>query len=350
MKFFFFSPEIYSLINGSETIGGSELQQFILINSLLDKQHKVVICTKTAEITKYSKYKLISFPYNKRILKYFYFFGSLVRENPDVICLRSPSNMAIVMGIYGLIFRKKMVYFAASDVDFDIESSVKKFNRTCFRIFIKMTKYIFVQNNNQMALLKKYYNKQGVLNKSLIEIRNNGSNDGDAEKKKFFLWVGRMVPLKRLELLIETAGKMPSENFVVIAPYTTRNKYVDDIIRMMSDQENIIYHRFVKRSLINNFYMEAKGLISTSTHEGFSNTFLEAWNNSVPVYTLGIDPDNLIKNAHGKLGAVFSSVDELVKSINRRVIHKDPEFMNKYITDNHGIDKNVEFLLGKLSC
>jgi glycosyltransferase involved in cell wall biosynthesis len=44
-------------------------------------------------------------------------------------------------------------------------------------------------------------------------------------------------------------------------------------------------------SLISN----AKALINTSDYEGFSNVFLEAWATGVPVISLNVNPDNIIK-------------------------------------------------------
>ena len=41
--------------------------------------------------------------------------------------------------------------------------------------------------------------------------------------------------------------------------------------------------------------IKSKILINTSSFEGFPNTFVQAWANGVPVISLKVDPDNIIK-------------------------------------------------------
>jgi len=57
----------------------------------------------------------------------------------------------------------------------------------------------------------------------------------------------------------------------------------------------------------------SKLLVNTSLIEGFSNTFIEAWLHGLPVITLEVDPDNLIKEH--SLGKVPGSMEQMEADI-----------------------------------
>ena len=111
--------------------------------------------------------------------------------------------------------------------------------------------------------------------------------------------------------------------------------------KSLKTAENIEYHSFILPERIRRFYRQAKGLICTSKYEGFSNTFLEAFSCGTPVYTLGVDPDEIIKCSQGKLGWVFSDAKEFANEIYRVIKYANTQYMKNYINENHSIERNV---------
>jgi glycosyltransferase involved in cell wall biosynthesis len=63
------------------------------------------------------------------------------------------------------------------------------------------------------------------------------------------------------------------------------------------------------------WFDRAATLVNTSPegHEGFPNTFIQAWLRGVPVLTLGVDPDGVIREHD--LGDVARDVDGLAATL-----------------------------------
>lgn len=59
-------------------------------------------------------------------------------------------------------------------------------------------------------------------------------------------------------------------------------------------------------------FRRARLFVNTSAHEGFPNTFLQAWSQGIPVISF-VDPDDLIRK--NRLGLVVHDIDEMARGI-----------------------------------
>jgi len=351
MKFFFMSFDILDFLTGfqnSQVIGGAEKQQFLLINELMRRGHTVLTCTNYDALPEAIRYNILRYPSERKYLKYILVFLRLLRFNPDVVYLRSPSNIGLTLCLYTFFFRKKMVFFSAHDTDFEPSINLQGYNEYLFSFFTKLVDLFFVQNAYQANLLKSHFGRESILFGNIIAVRNDPARIAP-NARKYFLWVGRVERFKRLELLCEIAAMLPHENFIVIGPSRETNAYSQSILKRIAAIKNIQYIPFVDPGQIDKFFSMAKGLICTSEYEGFPNTFLEAWNNSTPVYSLGVDPNGIIAKAKGKLGYVFASKDDLVNRIPDLVKLQDLNYMYQYLKNAHSLEANVDLLLRKVS-
>ncbi len=88
-------------------------------------------------------------------------------------------------------------------------------------------------------------------------------------------------------------------------------------------------------------------MVNTSTHEGFPNTFIQAWMREVAVVSLDVDPDRILATEHA--GIVAHSEDALTAAVSTLIDH--PEVRaglvkrgREYAGTHHAL-KNAEALV-----
>lgn len=350
-KILFLAPGVVPFFEGftnEQKVGGAELQQYMLINGLANEGHEVyvMIDKKKSNIQNFKNISFIHYPVENRYLKYVQVFNQLLKYFPDIIYLRSPSNMGIVPAIYGKIFNKRVIFASAHDSDFDVHKTVTSFNKKLFRVFLGSVKSVFVQNKVQLELLKNNYAIDGMIVRNVVKTISEQEFESIRKDGDYYLWVGRVVSFKRLELLVEIATKMPDEKFVVVGPHDINSEYVKDLLPLLHKTANIQFVPFADRLEIVEYYKNSKGLINTSSQEGFSNTFLEAWNYGKPVFTLGVDPDGIIDNSEGKLGEVYQDSKESIDKIVIFSTFEKKHAMN-YLHFNHSLENYLKQILKK---
>ena len=103
----------------------------------------------------------------------------------------------------------------------------------------------------------------------------------------------------------------------------------------------------MSQSAVNSLLEHTDLLVNTSDHEGFSNTFIQAWMRRVPVVSLRVDPDRLL--SRGGLGAVASGDEEkLYESVASLLDDPDRcaaigERARRYALEHHA-ESNIETL------
>jgi glycosyltransferase involved in cell wall biosynthesis len=140
--------------------------------------------------------------------------------------------------------------------------------------------------------------------------------------------------------LLDLAALLPDVTFDVAGMPDREDQYSRDLLIRAADTPNVVVHGRVPRSAMPAFYRRAALLCSTSSAEGFPNTFLESWSFGKPVVST-FDPDNIIRDC--SLGAAAADVQTLAAEIRRFL--SDPEAWTEtsrraraYFVSNHSFD------------
>jgi len=128
------------------------------------------------------------------------------------------------------------------------------------------------------------------------------------------LWIANLKDNKRPACFVELAERVTDIANIKLTmigtefPPSEQDKQAE-IDERIDKLPNLDYLGALPLEQVNEKLMDAHVLVNTSTKEGFSNTFIQAWQRGVTVHTLGVNPDKLLDG--GALGCAHSSVAEI---------------------------------------
>ena len=124
--------------------------------------------------------------------------------------------------------------------------------------------------------------------------------------------MGRIIEVKRLEMLLDVAEMCPQFQFNVVGTPNKEDEYYRAVTQRAKSIENVNLLGKVPESALPDIFASADVFCSTSVLEGFPTTFLEAWSYGVPVVTT-FDPDGIVDRE--RLGIVVTNSEELANEI-----------------------------------
>ncbi len=101
--------------------------------------------------------------------------------------------------------------------------------------------------------------------------------DFNLEKEEYFLYLGRLVPEKRVDLLIEAFMGIKTDKKLVIAGGSSdTQEYADELKALASGDNRIVFTGFVQGRLLEELYSNAYVYVLPSDLEGMPLSLLEA--------------------------------------------------------------------------
>lgn len=345
----------YSLYNKASKVrfGGSEVQLYLLAKQLSKKEiFKISIITGKYELSKKkileqgNKNIFVYLPVERNMKNIFRFFinlfAALIKIKPDIIIHRTSGILVLILGIYSKLFSKRFIFSIASEKDVK-NPYLNNITGKLYKIGLKFTDLIIAQNATQ---IKELNNIESKLKK--IRLINSGHEikNYKNKQKKFILWVGSCISIKRPELFLKLSRHFPKEKFVIICPKYQSSSVQQkwrEIQKKSKEIENLIFIKYVPFKNIDKYFCQSKIFINTSIYEGFPNTFIQALKFGTPIISLNINPDNFLTEYRCGFycNNDFSSLKKNTKKLleNRQLYQKYSENAFKYAKKNHDIQK-----------
>ncbi len=232
----------------------------------------------------------------------------------DIYYCRAATVWAGVTVEFCRRYGRRSVYAGASDMDFVPDQGGQiRFarDRWIFRRGLAAVDRIVAQNEVQRASCLANYGRDAVVIQSCYARPPSSALPGEADR---VLWVGRMEPGKRPELLLELAARLPHRRFTMVGgPGKGRERLFESVQRRAAQLPNVELTGFLPLAQVEPWFDRARVFVNTSVYEGMPNTFLQAWARGVP--TIGtVDVGTPVNRVFREIGDGAAAIEALFES------------------------------------
>jgi len=203
---------------------------------------------------------------------------------------------------------------------------------------IKNASLIIAQTEYQKKLIQKNFNKDSIIVPNGLPVPPSPFNKADPP---IISWIANLKTFKQPEIFIKLAENLQDLNVQFIyagRPY--ESSYQKILLEKTRKLSNLKYLGEIPFKETNELLSKSSIFVNTSSTEGFSNTYLQAWMRETPVVTLNCDPDDLIKI--NKIGFHSGSFEQLIKDVRYLIENNDERRKmgskaREYAIKNHDI-------------
>jgi glycosyltransferase involved in cell wall biosynthesis len=356
MKICFIAGSIYPVLSSREqdyrTIGGAEVQQFLLAQELTCRNVEVCFISEDYGQGSYSRaegFDVYGYQFTSNKLKQtLSIWDAMLRADPNVYVVRGIPNYLCVIQAFCLIKRRKLILSMSTNLSVLPRkiSSLTLIAYIPFRLAIKWASAIVAQTIFQKTMLKSNFRA-----KNITLISNGASSSSEPflpGKSDRVVWLASIHPRKGPEDILELARMMPCLKFQIGGgPWRDMGSYFQRIKEQAESLSNVEWLGYVSHDCVDQLLSGALALVNTTRTapglenvEGFPNIYLEAWRNGVPTLTLHNDPDEVIcDNGLGfhckDLTALATALETLSKNADLRTEMGMAAL--KYFQTNHTI-------------
>lgn len=366
----FVAPKCYDLLAGvprPRYFGGAERQQVLLARGLAARGHAISFVTLDYgqpdgvvhdTIRVFKSYSPADGVPGLRFLhpRWSGLARAMHRADADVFYQMGGDSETGQVAASCRLHRRAFVFCAASDADADPSLPLlgSRRQRVLYRAGLRRADRIVAQTDAQRDRLREVFSVDSVVIRNCTTDPGLSAGEPGSRADLFgppmsaaytdgnirLLWVGRFVPVKRLELLLDLAAARPEWDFHVVGGGDTADPYVRDLEARAASMPNVTRHGRIGDAELHHQYLQAAALLCTSSMEGVPTTFLEAWARGLPVVST-VDPDGVI--ARHALGAVASTQSlaegvQTVLGLDRRAVSGR---VRDYFLRTHTIDAYV---------
>jgi glycosyltransferase involved in cell wall biosynthesis len=238
---------------------------------------------------------------------------ALARSNADVYFQHSAGMATGLTAWFCKKHGKRFVYCAASDSDFSFRDVIITNIRDKLLFFwgLKNADAIVAQNEHQANLCRVKFRKEPRVIPTSVALNDSHENEKDGS----VVWAGSLRAIKRPELFLEIARRLPGRRFVLIGGgIPSSPSFGRTIVGAAAGLENLTVTGHVHRDVLEGYLRKASLLVNTSSFEGFPNAFLEAWTCHTPILSF-VDVDGLLETE--RVGVVCGDLDDMVDQITR---------------------------------
>ena len=238
--------------------------------------------------------------------------------NADIYYQSPAAPWAGIAALFAKTHGRRFILRIASDSDCRRGEQPMPYQRDrwMFDYGVLNASLIAAQTEQQRELLKRNYD----VNSEILNIAVEGAKPGATRHKDIdVLWVGNFRRVKRPDLAIELARRLPQYRFGLVGGEVPGGaSYFESLAAEGRQLPNLVMTGGLPYQAASEYFDRARLHVNTSDYEGFPNTFLQAWIRGVPVASF-FDPDKLIeRRGLGRrctdLDSMCVAIDELLRN------------------------------------
>ncbi len=292
--------------------GGAQFQVACLLDALLPLQRYEIyyVAGRVAPNYRPDGYHVVDIGRNKAVRRFGYaadavpLYRALREIAPEIIYQRVACGYTGVAAYYARRHRARFIWHVSSDTDV-IPERVRRGSNALRRYLekrsveygIRHAHHIVAQSDSQARLLEQNYGRTAtaVIHNFHPEPREKIDKSGPLS----VVWVANMKPLKQPEAFVRLAARLrdlEGVRFTMVGapPGREGQAWYESLMQQVRATPNVEYVGQRSHAEVNELLARAHVFVNTSLHEGFPNTFIQAWMREVPVVSLHIDPDGVL--------------------------------------------------------
>lgn len=317
-----------------DAFGGAEYRVSLMARNLAELDHSVYYVCTSPDATEWSAGSVRVIPikakrFSRRFGKNYFLYRSDIfkamdRIQPDVIYQTVASAFTGLAASYAKKNHCRMVWHIAHER----EVRPKRFASLHTALFdyidrrwaeygIRSSDAIIGQARYQDRLLAENYARRCDL---VVGTPHPVPSEPLVKTEPItVVWAANLKPWKQPTVfldLVRILDEYSSVRFIMIGRPTFRS-YQRRLKREMEGLKNFTYLGGQAIETVNRILAQSHVFVNTSQHEGFPNTFVQAWSRRVPVVSLHVDPDGVLKTQG--LGFHSVSFEGLVRDVKRLI-------------------------------
>jgi glycosyltransferase involved in cell wall biosynthesis len=242
---------------------------------------------------------------------------AMKRADADVYFQRTRDAATGLVAAFCRTRGRAFVFSVASNANCRSQPGGSRHERALYRYGLARADRVIAQTRDQQRMLWANYGIQAAVvgNCGAEPAQPSVGREGPGAQPRV-LWVGRWAPVKRFEMLLDVAARLPGVGFDVVGGPAAGEggAYARALLDRAAATPNVRLHGRVRHDEMRGFYERADALVCTSSTEGLPNTFIEAWSVGLPVATT-FDPDGVV--ARAGLGVVADDAPGLAGGLAR---------------------------------
>jgi len=309
---------------GRHGVGGAELQQTLLAKALAAQGYDVSMVVADygqpdgAAWDGIRTYKAYRTEAGIPVLRFIHprwtgLWAAMKRARANIYYTSCAGALLGQVVLFARLHGARVAFRIASNSDCDPSALLIRYwrDKRLYRYGLRRADLVLAQTPEQQQALLKNFRRESRVVASMTD--TNGRRLSFEERDICVLWVGNIRALKRPELLLEAARKLPRLQFHIIGgPMPGAEALYEQVRAAALQVPNVRFHGPVPYQEVGDFYERARVFVGTSEIEGFPNTYLQAWARGTPVVAF-LDPEHLI--ARNGMGRAVTSVAQMCAEI-----------------------------------